>query len=68
MCPPVSVIAVLSTVVFLGGAALGMLVLVIISIHRTSRAPLSEIHATRGGSVSRRVLTGGRVTRKEDGQ
>jgi hypothetical protein len=68
MSPELSIIAVLSIVVFVGGAASGILVLVIISIHRTRRAPLSGIHNEGAGSISRRVLTGGRVTRKEDGQ
>jgi len=61
-----SILAVLSIVVFLGGAACGMLVLFIISIHRTRRAPLSGTHAEHAGAVSRRVLTGGRVTRRWD--
>jgi hypothetical protein len=68
MCSPLSIIAVMSIVVLLAGAALGMLVLLIISIHRTSRTPLSGTHDEHAGSISRRVLTGGRVTRKEDGQ
>jgi hypothetical protein len=54
--------------VFLGGAAFGMLTLFIISIHRTSRAPLSDIHGEHAGSVSRHVLTGGRVTREESSE
>jgi hypothetical protein len=68
MCSAISIIATLSIVVFLGGAAFGMFLLFIISIHRTSRAPLSDIHGERGGSVSRHVLTGGRVTRKESSE
>lgn len=43
MCSALSIIALLSIVVFLAGAASGMLVLLIISIHRTRRAPLSGI-------------------------
>ena len=61
-----SIIAAFAIVVFIGGAACGMLVLFIISIHRTRRAPLSGTHSEHAGSVSRRVLTGGRVTRKWD--
>jgi hypothetical protein len=68
MCSALSIIAVLSIVVFLGGAAFGMLTLFIISIHRTSRAPLSDIHGEHAGSVSRHVLTGGRVNRKGHGE
>jgi hypothetical protein len=68
MCSALSVIATLSIVAFLGGAAFGMFVLFIISIHRTSRAPLSDIHGEHAGSVSRHVLTGGRVNRKGPGE
>jgi len=67
MMPAPSIITVLSIVVFLGGAAIGILVLVIISIHRTRRTPLSGTRNDDAGSISRRVLTGGRATRKEDG-
>jgi hypothetical protein len=62
--PPV--IVVLSIVALLGAAAFSTLVLLIISIRRTSRAPLSEIHNDRVGRISRRVLTGGRTARRED--
>lgn len=62
------IIAVLSIVVFLGGAAFGMFVLFVISIHRTDRAPLSDTHNERAGSISRRLLTGVRITRKESGE
>ncbi len=63
-----STIAVLSIAVFLAGAVIGMLVLFIISIHRTSRSPLSEIDSDCPGSISRRVLTGVRVNREESGE
>jgi hypothetical protein len=64
MSSTLSIIAVLSIVVFLAGIAFGMLALFIISIHRTRRTPLSGIHNEHPGSVSRRVLTGGRTTRR----
>ena len=65
MISALSIIAVFTVVVFLGGAAFGMLVLFVISIHRTSRAPLSEIHGEQRGSISRRMLTGVRVNHKQ---
>ena len=58
MTLPFSLIAVLFMAAFLAGAALGMLMLFIISIHRTSRSPLSEIDSDCPGSISRRVLMG----------
>jgi hypothetical protein len=68
MCLAPSIIAVLSIVAVLGITALGVLLILIISIHRTSRAPLSGTHDEHAGSISRRVLTGGRVTRGEAGE
>lgn len=61
-------IVVLSGVVFLIGIVVGMLLLFVISIHRTSRSPLSEIESDCPGSISRRVLTGVRVNREESGE
>lgn len=68
MISALSIIAVFTIVVFLGGAAFGALVISIVSIHRTSRAPLSEIHGEQPGSISRRMLTGGRVNCKQPGE
>lgn len=68
MSPALSIIAVLSIIVFMGGAAFGMLTLFIVSIHRTRRAPLSGIHNEHPGSISRCVLTGGRTSRREPGE
>jgi len=68
MMSALPIIAVLAIVVFLGGAAFGMLVLLVVSIHRTSRAPLSKVHRQRAGSLSRRVLTGVRTNDEEDGK
>jgi hypothetical protein len=61
-------IVVLSGVAFLIGIVFGMLILFVISIHRTSRTPLSEIDSDCPGSISRRVLTGVRVNREESGE
>jgi hypothetical protein len=64
----VSVIAILSIVVFLGGAVSGMFVLFVVSIHRTRRVPLSEVHGEERGCVSRGVLAGGRVNGRGEGE
>jgi hypothetical protein len=68
MISALSLIAVFTIVVFLGGAMFGMLVLFVISIHRTRHAPLSDVHSERGGAVSRRVLTATRAGRKGDSE
>jgi hypothetical protein len=54
--------------VFLAGAVSGALLVFVVSIHRTSRAPLSESHGKRAGSVSRRVLAGIRTRETEAGK
>ena len=59
----ISLLAIGAIVVFLGGSAFGALVLFVVSIHRTNRAPLSGIRDTRG-AVSRCVLTTTRAGRK----
>jgi hypothetical protein len=65
MIPALSVIAVFGIIVFLSGAAFGVFVLLVISLRRTARAPLSEARAERGGSLSRRVLVGARAGGRE---
>jgi len=54
--------------VFLAGAVFGALLVFVVSIHRTSRAPLSESRGHRAGSVSRRVLAGIRTDETEAGK
>jgi|HubBroStandDraft_1064217.scaffolds.fasta_scaffold2696360_1 hypothetical protein len=54
--------------VFLAGALFGALLVFAVSIHRTSRAPLSQSHGKRAGSVSRRVLAGIRTDETETGK
>jgi hypothetical protein len=56
-----ALIAVLAVVALLGVSALTVLVLLIVSIHRTSHAPLSQLCGQRSGSISRRMLTGTRT-------
>jgi hypothetical protein len=68
MISALSLIAVFTIVVFLAGTAFGVLLVFIISIHRTSRAPLSESHGRRAGAISRRVLTGIRNDKTEAGK
>lgn len=61
MSSTVSVIAVIAIVAFLAGAASGTFILLVISIHRTSRGPLSQGHGKRGGVIALRILTRIRV-------
>jgi hypothetical protein len=68
MTSALPLIAVLVIVVFLAGTAIGALLVFIISIHRTSRAPLSESHGQRAGTISRRFLAGIRNDKTEAGE
>jgi hypothetical protein len=68
MISALSVIAVFGIIVFLSGAASGVFALLIISMHRTARAPLSAAHDERAGAISRRVLVGARTDGREIGQ
>ncbi len=68
MIPALSVIAIFGIIVFLSGAAFGAFILLIISMRRTARAPLSEAHGERGGALSRRVLVGARTDGREIGK
>jgi hypothetical protein len=54
--------------VFLAGAVSGALLVFVVSIHRTSRTPLSENHGRHAGSVSRRLLAGIRTDKTEAGR
>ena len=60
-----SVIAVFGIMVFLSGAAFGIFILIVVSMHKTSRAPLSETHGERRGAISRRMLVGVRTGSRE---
>jgi len=53
---------------FLAGAVFGALMVFIVSIHRTSRAPLSESRGNHAGSVSRCLLAGIRTDETEAGK
>jgi hypothetical protein len=68
MTSALSLLAVLAITVFLAGAAFGGLLVFVISIHRTGRAPLSESHGDRAGSFPRRLLTGIRSDHTEAGK
>jgi hypothetical protein len=67
MISALSIVAVFTIVVFLGGAAFGAFMVFVVSIHRTSRAPLSEIDNARG-ALSRQVLTSARTNCRESDQ
>ena len=60
-----SVIAVFGIMVFLSGAAFGIFILIVVSMHKTSRAPLSQTHGERRGAISRRMLVGARTGSRE---
>jgi hypothetical protein len=68
MISALSFIAIFGIIVFLSGAASGVFVLFVISMHRTARAPLSQAHEERSGEISRRVLVGVRTDGREIGQ
>jgi hypothetical protein len=65
MIPALSVIAVFGIMIFLSGALSGVFVLLMVSMRRTSRAPLSETHGEHGGAISRRMLVGARAEGRE---
>ena len=68
MTSALSLITILAGVAFLAGAAFGGLLIFVISIHRTSRVPLSESHDQLPGSISRHVLAGIRRDKTEAGE
>lgn len=63
--PSTALLVVFSIVVFLGGSAFAVLVLFIISIHRTANGPMSAVFGESRGGLSRRVLTTNRTSGKE---
>lgn len=60
-----AVFLVLAGTAFLAVAAFAVFVLLVLSIHRTARVPLSEARGMRHGSMARRVLAGIRVEGKD---
>ena len=68
MIPALSIIAIFGIIIFLSGVLFGIFILLILSMRRTSRAPLSETRDERGGMISRRVLVGTRAEGREIGQ
>jgi hypothetical protein len=68
MISALSIIAVFGIIVFLSGAAFGVFILLVTSMRRTARAPLSEARAERAGAISRRVLVGVRTDERGIGQ
>jgi hypothetical protein len=68
MIPALSIIAVLGIIIFLSGALFGVFVLLIMSMRRTARVPLSYTHDERAGAISRRVLVGARAEGREISQ
>ena len=68
MITALSAIAVFGIIVFLSGVAFGIFILLLISMRRTPRVPLSQVQDERAGSISRRVLTGSRSGGREISQ
>ena len=68
MITALSVIAVFGIIIFLSGAAFGVFILLVISMRRTPRVPLSQVQGERAGGISRRVLTGSRPGSREISQ
>ena len=68
MITSLSVIAVFGIIVFLSGVGFGIFILLVISMRRTPRVPLSQVQDERAGGLSRRVLTGSRPGSREIGQ
>jgi hypothetical protein len=65
MITALSVIAIFGIIVFLSGAAFGAFIVLIISMRKTSEAPLSEASYGPAGTISRRMLLGGRAGGRE---
>jgi hypothetical protein len=63
-----SLLVIFSVIVFIGGSVFGVLLLFIISIHRTRGTSLFTVSGQRRGKVSRCVLVTTRSTRKGDGR
>jgi hypothetical protein len=63
MISALSVIAIFGITVFLSGALSAFFILLVISMHKTSRGPLSESHGDHAGAMSRRMLAGARADR-----
>lgn len=57
---------VLAGVGALGAVGFGFFLVLVVSIHRTKGARLSESHGEPAGAIARRVLTGIRTSGTED--
>jgi hypothetical protein len=65
MITALSITAVFGIIVFLSGVAFGAFIVLLISMRKTSRGPLSEATYGPAGSISRRMLIGGRTGGRE---
>jgi hypothetical protein len=68
MITALSVIAIFGIIVFLSGAASGAFIVLLISMRKTCRTPLSEARYGPAGTISRRMLLGGRTGGREIGE
>jgi hypothetical protein len=65
MIQALSIIAIFGIIVFLSGVAFGAFVVLIISMRKTTEGPLSEASYGPAGTISRRMLIGGRNRGRE---
>jgi hypothetical protein len=65
MISALSIVAIFGIIVFLSGALFGVFILLVVSMHRTGHAPLSEAHGERAGAMSRRMLVASRTGGRE---
>jgi hypothetical protein len=63
-----ALIAIFCGIVFITGAASGALVLFVISLHRTRRASLFEVHGQQRGGMARSLLVTTRIDPREGGE
>lgn len=59
-------LVILAGTAFLAVSALAMFAMLVVSIRRTERVPLSELQGKPTGTIARRVLTGFRTDNAED--
>ena len=65
MIQALSIIAIFGIIVFLSGVAFGAFIVLIISMRKTTEEPLSEASYGPAGTISRRMLIGGRNRGRE---
>jgi hypothetical protein len=64
----ITVLLILAGTAFLAVLVFAVFVLLVVSIHRTPRVPMSEVRGRRAGAFARCVITGVSAGSKEDGE